>query len=952
MSSNVNENAFVIRPDADLLQRHPELKHAGNALALKYTFKELVTEDELKNIGQRLWQVLDKASDFEQARQMAGARIQPIIIESDNAAIQQLPWEILYHPEQGFLGRSAGYTLSRRITGVTADQGQLEPGPLRVLLFTSLPDDLDAETARLNVEEEQAQVQEALMPWIAKGIVELEMPDDGRFSTVKQRLKDFRPHLLFLSGHGKFHHEPHTGEAPYGTFLFESETGSSEAIRETDIAQALIGSRVQCVVLSACESGKATSDALNNGLTRQLSELGIPHVIGMRESMLDRAGILFARHFCDAIARKERIDVALQQARQAINTPLKDIPERDTEAGGLRELSLGQWCLPMLILQDAGRPLINWHFTPQIPQQRLSNQSLSSISLPPRFLGRRAELRQLKSRVRCGELQQLLVTGPGGQGKTALAGKLAQDLQQRGYEILAWSARPENSWHGFLFELELQLTEDNKKLYDRMIARCENETDKARLLLRLLLSQRQKRVVLFFDNLELIQQPDTLELSDSRIQAWITAAQSLSGQGLILLLTSRWKIPIWPDTDHWPLEHAGYGDFLQMAQQHSLPPEFFRDRSRLRRVYNTLHGNGRGLAFFAGAIQGMNLAEENAFLEKLAQAEVEIQTDMALEQIINHLSPDERELLQRLPAYDTPVPIEGITKLAMDMPQVPETILNRLLAVSLVEQQYAHTWQTCQYQCSTLVMEWLQKQGIPSPNRELLFSAAKYQHYLFRRERRTLSQAIIVHQALKAAEEKDKADRFALDTIINQLSLHGFYQTLLNKWLPTICESGNRQIQAEALGQTGKQCIHLGDYDTALQYLKQSLAIQQEIGDKSGEGTTLNNISQIYDSRGDYDTALQYLKQSLAIQQEIGDIAGLCATLFNIGHIHYQNEEIPQSLQAWVSVYRLAKPMNLAQALDALENLAEQLGLAGGLNSWEMLGKQMEEDSAASSNEE
>ena len=53
----------------------------------------------------------------------------------------------------------------------------------------------------------------------------------------------------------------------------------------------------------------------------------------------------------------------------------------------------------------------------------------------------------------------------------------------------------------------------------------------------------------------------------------------------------------------------------------------------------------------------------------------------------------------------------------------------------------------------------------------------------------------------------------------------------------------------------------------------QSLAIRRDIGDKAGEGTTLNNLSQISDARGDYDTALRYLEQSLAIRREIGDKA-------------------------------------------------------------------------------
>ncbi len=63
---------------------------------------------------------------------------------------------------------------------------------------------------------------------------------------------------------------------------------------------------------------------------------------------------------------------------------------------------------------------------------------------------------------------------------------------------------------------------------------------------------------------------------------------------------------------------------------------------------------------------------------------------------------------------------------------------------------------------------------------------------------------------------------------------------------------------------------------------EQSLLIYKEIGDKSGEGTTLNNISGIYNARGDYETALNFLNQSLAIRQEIGNKSGEGATLNNI----------------------------------------------------------------------
>ena len=320
--------------------------------------------------------------------------------------------------------------------------------------------------------------------------------------------------------------------------MFEDDAGRGVPVRDAEIAQAFVGSCVQAVVLSACESGKSISTALSDGLSRQLSLRGVPHVIGMRESILDQAGIQFARAFCDAIARQERVDVALQQAREAISTPFKDIDRRYTDGAALVELSLGQWCLPALLASDVCRPLIDWRFEAQPPAQQLAHQTLRAVSLPPRFIGRRSELRYLKSRLFGGKQRQLLITGPGGQGKTALAGKLALDLQRWGYVIFDWSARGDGDWDAFIFALQFHLSQSEHlvKTYDRMLPLCKDEVTHARLLLGLLLQQANGRMVLFFDNLESFQRPDALNLDEPRLQAWIQAAQSLEAQGLICLL--------------------------------------------------------------------------------------------------------------------------------------------------------------------------------------------------------------------------------------------------------------------------------------------------------------------------------------------------------------------------------------------------------------------------------
>ncbi len=194
-------------------------------------------------------------------------------------------------------------------------------------------------------------------------------------------------------------------------------------------------------------------------------------------------------------------------------------------------------------------------------------------------------------------------------------------------------------------------------------------------------------------------------------------------------------------------------------------------------------------------------------------------------------------------------------------------------------------------------------------------------------------------------------DKAGEGTTLNNISTTyhaiGDYDTALDYLKQSLAirqEIGDKAGEGTTLNNISQIYQSRGDYDTTLDYLKQSLAITQEIGDKAGEGTTLNNISTIYLSRGDHDAALEYLKQSLAITQEIGDSSGLCVTLFNIGHIHYAKEDIPKAVQAWVTVYRLANSINLAQALDALENLSEQLELPGGLGGWETLAKKIKGD--------
>ncbi|SEB02732.1 AAA ATPase domain-containing protein, partial [Thiothrix caldifontis] len=840
--------SFTITPPTDLLRTHPHIKGMADRISTAYEKHLLVEEKHLQAMGQALWDALMLGDSLELAKQASGQQVLPIIIASADAAILTLPWETLYHPTYGFLGREAGFSLSRRNLTVSAALPALQREPLRVLLFTSLPDNL-SELERLDVEAEQAAVQEALMEQERLGEIVLEMPDDGRLDTLRDTLQQFQPHLVYLSGHGNFTHEHHNQRA-YGSFLFEDALGRGQLVAENELVACFQNTRVQLLVMSACLSAKQHPDYPHNGLSAALYRVGIPHVIGMRESVFDKAGIQFAKALLLKLGKHSTVDVALQHARAAITQPFK-------EAGGYRdsnnplrtEASYGQWCLPQLLSHDLQQGLVDWGFTPQPKSQNELKTLMGQVSVPEKFRGRRRELRQWQNRLRDKTANSLLITGVGGMGKTSLAYKLLQGLHKDGYQTFSFSLRPEHDWQSILLDMELELSEDEKayKKYQILQSKGLDEAKQAEYFLKFLLTLYDGKLALFFDNLESVQDGQYPHaITDPTLQHWLQAAQSLTRQGLKLILTSRWRLPGWADAEHYPLGKPVYGDYVAMVRLQGLPLQ----GKRLQTAYETLGGNFRALEFFAKATQGMSAQEEHEFTASLGKAAAESQTDMALAKVVELRSSEEIALLHRLLAYQTTVPLLGVEIVGEPLTPCPspsrgegsksetmDTVLQRLLAVSLVE-QYAnpHTQQT-KYQLAPLVRSWLLANGAPEPDQPLLQKAANFLLWeLEERQNTTWEHILATHAALLAANLTEQGQRLVLDWIIEPLNRAGMYRTLLDDWLPPLAEADNQQIKGEALGQIGKQYLHIGQYDTALDFLKKSLAITQEIGDKYGEG--------------------------------------------------------------------------------------------------------------------
>jgi hypothetical protein len=123
-----------------------------------------------------------------------------LAIASDAPEILNLPWELLRTPGGDFLGLDPLFAI-RRLPGsekkLEIFRGELRPRPLRLLFMACSPKG----PAELDYEREE----EALFRAVSGQDVAFDSCDLGTFEELKERVSEYRPHILHLTGHGVVH---------------------------------------------------------------------------------------------------------------------------------------------------------------------------------------------------------------------------------------------------------------------------------------------------------------------------------------------------------------------------------------------------------------------------------------------------------------------------------------------------------------------------------------------------------------------------------------------------------------------------------------------------------------------------------------------------------------------------------------------------------------------------
>ncbi|NCR07268.1 MAG: tetratricopeptide repeat protein [Microcystis aeruginosa LG13-11] len=141
-----------------------------------------------------------------------------------------------------------------------------------------------------------------------------------------------------------------------------------------------------------------------------------------------------------------------------------------------------------------------------------------------------------------------------------------------------------------------------------------------------------------------------------------------------------------------------------------------------------------------------------------------------------------------------------------------------------------------------------------------------------------------------------------LRAIEDFLTLGGYYQILADYYLQLVTVYQQQEDQTHwkytaSLTSLGNVYRSLGEYQKAIEFHQQSLAITREIGDRGGEGKSYGNLGAVYYSLGEYQKAIEFYQQSLAITREIGDRGGEGKSYMGLGNVYYSLGEYQKAIE-------------------------------------------------------
>jgi predicted ATPase/DNA-binding CsgD family transcriptional regulator len=150
------------------------------------------------------------------------------------------------------------------------------------------------------------------------------------------------------------------------------------------------------------------------------------------------------------------------------------------------------------------------------------------------------------------------------------------------------------------------------------------------------------------------------------------------------------------------------------------------------------------------------------------------------------------------------------------------------------------------------------------------------------------------------------------------------------RWLesaldPTRTEGASASTRARAVGGAATLAFTQGDYERAAELAAENMVLQHELGDSRGIATALNLLGAVTRARGAYDQAELYFEEALVRFQDVGDPAWIALARGNLGILAYWQGNLEHAaalLEEAVGLYRQAGDRYAYGVATALSDLA------------------------------
>jgi len=325
--------------------------------------------------------------------------------------LDSLPFEMMY--DNRFITLNSPVHIMRQ-GGDNHTAITIPDRPLRILFMACSPDNVP-ENARLSYEKEEEFIYTAAQ----RLPLALRVVDFGSLSALQDELNrslfvegDIKYDVVHISCHGAIDRE-------LGPVLYmEDEMGYPDKVTPGRLWEILRDFPPRVLFLSACSTARYDSNHNSGSFARRMNQQGIPFCLGWNNPVGDSQASFFAASLYEHCANGMSIEKSIQNARIDLKNHLESWP-----------------LLRFFTDKTEPAPLIRYtsRIVPVKPRETLYDYlgKCKVKVLKTGFIGRR---RQIWEGIRTlnGKYgpKGIIITGPAGVGKSCLAGKIMERMQE------------------------------------------------------------------------------------------------------------------------------------------------------------------------------------------------------------------------------------------------------------------------------------------------------------------------------------------------------------------------------------------------------------------------------------------------------------------------------------------------------------------------------------------